>query len=76
MRVNSTEMYLRRFKIYPPATMPASAMSKVDYFRVVRYEQQYVPKRNFNLPRPDFWRVRMHVRLSLQCQSGLGSVLR
>jgi len=36
MRVNGTEMYLRRFKIYAAATMPASAMSKVDYFRVAR----------------------------------------
>jgi hypothetical protein len=37
MRVNGTEMYLRSFKIYAPATMPASAMSKVDYFRVARH---------------------------------------
>jgi hypothetical protein len=29
MRVNDTEMYLRSFKIYTPATMPASAMSKI-----------------------------------------------
>jgi hypothetical protein len=36
MRVNGTEMYLRRFKIYAPGTMPAGAMSKVDYFRVAR----------------------------------------
>jgi hypothetical protein len=34
MRVNGTEMYPRRFKIYAPATMPESAVSKVDYFRV------------------------------------------
>jgi hypothetical protein len=36
MRVNGTEMYLRRFKIYAPATMPPGAMSKMDYFRVAR----------------------------------------
>src|SRR5712692_6656043 len=36
MRVNGTEMYQRSFKIYAPATMPASAMSKVDYFPVGR----------------------------------------
>ena len=36
MRVNGTEKYHRSFKIYAPATMPASAMSKVDYFWVAR----------------------------------------
>jgi hypothetical protein len=36
MRVNGTEMYQRSFNIYAPAIMPASAMSKVDYFRMAR----------------------------------------
>ncbi len=36
MRVNGTEIYQRSFKIYASATMPAGAMSNVDYFRVAR----------------------------------------
>lgn len=54
MRVNGTEMYLRRFKIYAPATMPASAMSKVDYFRVARDPSRIDATRGDHFLQADF----------------------
>lgn len=45
MRVNGTEMHQRSFNIYAPAAMPASAMSKVDYFRVTRHPTSVVSNR-------------------------------
>jgi hypothetical protein len=40
MRVNGTEMYLRRFKIHTPVVIPASALGKVDWIRVRRDTRQ------------------------------------
>jgi len=50
IRVNGTEMHQRSFKIYTPATMPASAMSKMDYFRVARHPPAIGSKLQVELP--------------------------
>jgi hypothetical protein len=43
MRVNGTEMYLRRFKICIPVIIPVRAMGELDYFRIARcFAQKFV----------------------------------